>query len=218
MKLMKEMGVNFIRLGHYQQSNIILRLCDELGILVWEEIPWCRGGLGGETYKIQARRMLTNMITQHHNHPSVILWGLGNENDWPNDFPTFEQSQIRAFMKELNDLAHRLDPSRVTSIRRCDFCKDIVDVYSPSIWAGWYRGKFTDYKSVSEKEMKQVKHFLHVEWGGDSHARRHAEDPFKSLGGIPAGVGADERAGDFSLSWEEMPVLPETETGRNHTS
>ena len=43
MKLMKEMGVNFIRLGHYQQSNIILRLCDELGILVWEEIPWCRG-------------------------------------------------------------------------------------------------------------------------------------------------------------------------------
>lgn len=199
MKLMKEMGVNFIRLGHYQQSNIILRLCDELGILVWEEIPWCRGGLGGETYKIQARRMLTNMITQHHNHPSVILWGLGNENDWPNDFPTFEQSQIRAFMKELSDLAHRLDPSRVTSIRRCDFCKDIVDVYSPSIWAGWYRGKFTDYKSVSEKEMKQVKHFLHVEWGGDSHARRHAEDPFKSLGGIPAGVGADERAGDFSL-------------------
>ena len=39
MKLMKEMGVNFIRLGHYQQSEIILNLCDELGILVWEEIP-----------------------------------------------------------------------------------------------------------------------------------------------------------------------------------
>ena len=200
MKLMKEMGVNFIRLGHYQQSEIILRLCDELGILVWEEIPWCRGGLGGESYKEQARRMLTNMIEQHRNHPSVILWGLGNENDWPNDFPTFEQSQIRAFMKELNDLAHRLDPSRVTCIRRCDFCKDIVDVYSPSIWAGWYRGQFTDYKSTSEKEMKRVKHFLHVEWGGDSHARRHSEDPFKALGGIPVGAGADERAGDFALT------------------
>ena len=39
MKLIKEMGVNFIRLGHYQQSDIILRLCDQLGILVWEEIP-----------------------------------------------------------------------------------------------------------------------------------------------------------------------------------
>ena len=77
MKLMKEMGVNFIRLGHYQQSDIILRLCDKLGILVWEEIPWCRGGLGGETYKAQARRMLTNMINQHHNHPSRHPLGIG---------------------------------------------------------------------------------------------------------------------------------------------
>ncbi len=45
MIMMKEMGVNFIRLGHYQQSRIILNLCDSLGIVVWEEIPWCRGGL-----------------------------------------------------------------------------------------------------------------------------------------------------------------------------
>ena len=178
MKLIKEMGVNFIRLGHYQQSDIILRLCDQLGILVWEEIPWCRGGLGGPTYQEQARRMLTNMITQHHNHPSIILWGLGNENDWPNDFPTFEQSAIRAFMKELNDLAHSLDASRATSIRRCDFCSDIVDVYSPSIWAGWYGKDFRQYRNMSEREMKKVKHFLHVEWGGDSHAGRHTEPPF----------------------------------------
>ncbi len=51
MIMMKEMGVNFIRLGHYQQSRIILNLCDSLGILVWEEIPWCRGGLGGPVYQ-----------------------------------------------------------------------------------------------------------------------------------------------------------------------
>lgn len=51
MIMMKEMGVNFIRLGHYQQSRIILHLCDSLGILVWEEIPWCRGGLGGPVYQ-----------------------------------------------------------------------------------------------------------------------------------------------------------------------
>ena len=62
MKQIKAMGANFIRLGHYQQSEIILRLCDKLGLLVWEEIPWCRGGLGGEKYREQARRMLTNMI------------------------------------------------------------------------------------------------------------------------------------------------------------
>ncbi|RYZ29225.1 MAG: glycoside hydrolase family 2, partial [Chitinophagaceae bacterium] len=65
MIMMKEMGVNFIRLGHYQQSRTILDLCDSLGIVVWEEIPWCRGGLGGEVYREQGRRMLSNMIEQH---------------------------------------------------------------------------------------------------------------------------------------------------------
>lgn len=175
MKMMKEMGVNFIRLGHYQQSEIILNLCDELGILVWEEIPWCRGGVGNEEYRGQAKRMLTNMITQHYNHPSVIIWGLGNENDWPNDFPEFEQREIRSLMSELNTLSHHLDAGRKTAIRRCAFCSDIVDVYSPSIWAGWYRGVYTDYQKMSREEMEKVKHFLHVEWGGDSHAGRHAE-------------------------------------------
>jgi beta-galactosidase len=199
MILMKEMGVNFIRLGHYQQSRIILNLCDSLGIVVWEEIPWCRGGLGGDVYKDQARRMLANMIEQHFNHPSVIIWGLGNENDWPGDFSEFDKEKIRAFMKELNDLSHRLDPSRKTAIRRCDFCKDIVDVYSPSIWAGWYRGIYTEYKDVTKQEFDKVDHFLHVEWGGDSHAGRHSENPDKALQNVKATGAADERAGDASL-------------------
>lgn len=199
MQMMKDMGVNFIRLGHYQQSSIILNLCDELGILVWEEIPWCRGGLGGEVYKQRAREMLNNMIEQHYNHPSIIIWGLGNENDWPGDFPEFDKEKIRAFMKELNDLSHKLDSSRKTAIRRCDFCKDIVDVYSPSIWAGWYRGIYTEYKQVSEAEMQKVDHFLHVEWGGDSHAGRHSENPDKALQNMPPAGAADERAGDASL-------------------
>jgi beta-galactosidase len=199
MIMVKEMGANFIRLGHYQQSRIILDLCDSLGILVWEEIPWCRGGLGGSSYKDQARRMLTNMIEQHYNHPSVIIWGLGNENDWPGDFPGFDQQKIRTFMKELNDQAHQLDPSRKTAIRRCDFCKDIVDVYSPSIWAGWYRGIYTEYKKVTEEEFAKVPHFLHMEWGGDSHAGRHSENPDKALQQVHAAGAADERAGDASL-------------------
>ena len=175
MQLIKDLGANFIRLGHFQQSRTILDLCDELGLLVWEEIPWCRGGLGGERYKEQARRMLRNMIDQHRNHPSIIIWGLGNENDWPGDFEEFDKDKIRAFMIELNTLSHALDPSRKTAIRRCDFCKDVVDVYSPSIWAGWYQGPYTTYKDRTLAEMKKVDHFLHMEWGGDSHARRHSE-------------------------------------------
>jgi beta-galactosidase len=175
MRLIKDLGANFVRLGHFQQSRTILDLCDELGLLVWEEIPWCRGGLGGEQYKEQARRMLRNMIDQHRNHPSVIIWGLGNENDWPGDFEEFDKDKIRAFMTELNTLAHTLDPTRKTAIRRCDFCKDVVDVYSPSIWSGWYQGRYTEYKSRTLAEIKKVDHFLHMEWGGDSHARRHSE-------------------------------------------
>jgi beta-galactosidase len=175
MLQIKSMGANFIRLGHYQQSRTVLDLCDSLGLLVWEEIPWCRGGLGEDKYKEQARRMLTNMIGQHYNHPSVILWGLGNENDWPGDQPVLDKEKIRAFMKELHELSHSLDPSRKTAIRRCDFCRDIVDVYSPSIWMGWYKGSFTDYKKESKQEFDRSNSFLHVEWGGDSHAGRHSE-------------------------------------------
>ncbi len=199
LALMKDMGVNFIRLGHYQQSRRVLDLCDSLGILVWEEIPWCRGGLGGAVYREQAKRMLTNMIEQHYNHTSVIIWGLGNENDWPGDFPEFDQSAIRAFMKELDGLAHTLDSSRQTAIRRCDFCKDLVDVYSPSIWAGWYRGIYTEYKTISQQEAAKVNHFLHAEWGGDSHAGRHSEQPDAALQKINWGEGADEKNGDASL-------------------
>ncbi len=199
MIMIKDMGANFIRLGHYQQSSIVLDLCDSLGLLVWEEIPWCRGGLGGRLYQGQAKRMLTNMINQHYNHPAVIIWGLGNENDWPGDYPDFDKEAIRNFMSELNDLAHQLDPTRKTAIRRCDFCKDIVDVYSPSIWAGWYRGKFTEYKQVTKQEMEKVDHFLHMEWGASSHARRHSEDPDIGLENIRIGEGADERLGDAAL-------------------
>ena len=200
MKMIKSMGANFIRRGHYQQSRLVLEQCDRLGLLVWEEIPWCRGGLGGEVYREQARRALTNMITQHRNHPSVILWGLGNENDWPNDFPAFDREAIRSFIRELHELSHRLDDTRLTVIRRCDFAKEITDVYSPSIWAGWYRGLYTDYREAVLAGMQDVSRFIHAEWGGDSHARRHAENSYAGLSGIKSvDRQVDERAGDASF-------------------
>jgi beta-galactosidase len=199
MEMIKSMGANFVRLAHYQQSRLVLEHCDRLGLLVWEEIPWCRGGLGGKAYQEQARRMLTNMIEQHRNHPSVILWGLGNETDWPNDFPAFDREAIRGFTRELHDLAHQLDSTRLTALRRSDFCKEFVDVYSPSIWAGWYRGLYTDYKETAWAEMQAVPRFFHAEWGADSHAHRYSESTGEGLSGIKGGEGADERAGDASL-------------------
>jgi beta-galactosidase len=103
-------------------------------------------------------------------------------------------------MTELNSIAHQADPSRKTVIRRCEFASDIPDVYSPSIWAGWYRGKYTEYKSSTEKEVKKVNYFLHAEWGGDSEARRHSEDPDKGLANISTGTGTDERGLDYLLT------------------
>ena len=174
--LIKQMGANFIRLGHYPQSDYVLHLCDSLGLLVWEEIPWCRGGVGGSGYQQQAREQLETMISRHRHHPSIILWGLGNENDWPGDFSTvLDTVAVRRLMTELNAEAHQLDDSRMTVIRRCDFCADIVDVYSPSIWAGWYSRRFTDYAQMELQAIGRYPRFLHAEWGGDSHAGRHAE-------------------------------------------
>src|SRR5215469_12716791 len=162
MHLIKDMGANFIRLAHYQQSRRILDLCDRLGILVWEEIPWCRGGLG-------------------------------NENDWPTEYPEIDHQKIRAYLTELRDLSHQLDPSRMTTIRRCDFCRDIPDVYSPSIWAGWYSGTYPEYQKSLETQREHVKHLFHAEWGADSHAGRHSENPDKVLAAIATGHGTDER-------------------------
>ena len=146
MRLIREMGANFIRLAHYQQDRLVLDLCDELGLMVWEEVPWCRAGVGSEAFQQNAKDMLAHMIDQHYNHPSIILWGLGNEDDWPDEYPSVDQQAIRAFMTEMRDLAHRLDSSRMTAFRRCDFARDIPDVYSPSIWAGWYRGNYREYE------------------------------------------------------------------------
>jgi beta-galactosidase len=193
MQLMKDMGVNFIRLAHYQQSRRVLDLCDRLGILVWEEIPWCRAGVGDDVFQEMGRRTLRNMIGQHYNHPSVLLWGLGNEDDWPTEYPSIDQQAIRGYLSELNTLSHELDPSRFTSIRRCDFARDIPDVYSPSIWAGWYSGTYLEYQKSLETQRDRVNHMFHAEWGADSHAGRHSENPDKALAAIATGQGTDER-------------------------
>lgn len=204
MQMIRDMGANFIRLGHYQQDRLVLDLCDELGLMVWEEAPWCRAGIGGEAFQQHAHQMLTHMIEQHYNHPSIILWGLGNEDDWPTEYPSIDKEAIRTFMTGMRDLAHQLDHNRLTSFRRCDFARDIPDVYSPSIWAGWYRGDYHEYEQSLVSQSKLVKRFLHIEWGADSHAGRHSENPEAILHKVPTGTGTDERGLDYLKSGGEV--------------
>ncbi|MEL7144919.1 MAG: glycoside hydrolase family 2 TIM barrel-domain containing protein, partial [Bacteroidota bacterium] len=183
MELIKSMGANFVRLGHYPQDPEVYRACDDLGLLIWDEIPWCRGGVGNEAWKTNTKNMLVEMINQNYNHPSVILWSLGNEIDWLPDFPDGSNDEhIRAFLTELNELSHQMDPDRPTSIRKYYEGSDIVDVFSPSIWSGWYSGSYKNYEKVIRKYMKMYPHFVHMEYGGSSHFGRHTENPIDGDG------------------------------------
>lgn len=185
LKLIKSMGANFVRLAHYPQDPEVYKACDELGLLVWDELPWCRGGVGNEPWKENTKRLLKEMIEQNYNHPSIIIWSLGNEMYW---LPEFENGNnpdlINPFLKELNQIAHNLDPNRKTAIRKYYEGADIVDVFSPSIWSGWYSGSYKSYKKALDTYKKEYKHFIHAEYGGSSHVGRHSENPITGEGVI----------------------------------
>ncbi|WP_194765834.1 glycoside hydrolase family 2 protein [Tamlana sp. I1] len=187
MELIKEMGTNFVRLAHYPQDPEIYKACDELGLLVWDELPWCRGGLGNAAWKKNTKTMLKEIIEQNYNHPSVIIWSLGNEMYWLPDFEGGDNTEhMNAYLQELHDYAHQLDPSRKTGIRKYYEGADIVDVFSPSIWSGWYSGSYKSYQKAIDLYKAEYRHFLHAEYGGSSHLGRHTENPITGEGEIQA--------------------------------
>ncbi len=183
MKMIKGMGANFVRLAHYPQSPVVYRACDRLGILVWDELPWCRGGMGGEEWKKNTKRLLKEQISQNYNHPCIVIWSLGNELNWLPDFPGGDNpDSLDAFLRVLNNIAHTLDPSRLTAARKYEGAAEIVDVFSPSIWSGWYSGVYTNYQKAIEDAQKKYPHLLHVEYGGSSLLGRHTENPITGEG------------------------------------
>jgi len=189
MELIKGMGANFVRLGHYSQDPEIYKACNELGIIVWDELPWCRGGLGNDQWKTNTTQLLKEMIDQNYNHPSIVFWSLGNEIYWLPDFDNGDdRTEINSYLTELNDIAHEMDPIRLTSIRKYYEGADIIDVFSPSIWSGWYSGSYENYAKALDKYLDKYPHFLHMEYGGSSHFGRHTETPITGDGFInPSG-------------------------------
>lgn len=183
MESIKEMGANFVRLAHYPQDPEIYKACDELGLLVWDELPWCRGGVGDEEWQTNTKNMLREMINQNYNHPSIIIWSLGNEMNWLPDFVDGDNTEkMNTFLSELNDISHSMDPSRKTAVRKYYEGSDIVDVFSPSIWSGWYSGSYKSYQKAIDTYKKEYKHFIHAEYGGSSHVGRHSENPVTGEG------------------------------------
>ena len=101
--LRQELNCNFVRCSHYPQSEAFYDACDEMGLMVWEEMPgW--GYFGDSSWQAAAQRNLQDMIVRDRNHPSVIVWGA-----MPN-----ESGSHAAQYTAWNSLAHSLDDSRPT--------------------------------------------------------------------------------------------------------
>lgn len=183
MALIKEMGANFVRLGHYPQDPEVYRAADELGLVLWDELPWCRGGKGGSEWEKNTEYLLNTQIHQNYNHPSIAFWSLGNEMYWEEDFPGGGSDEnVKPYLQKLHNMAKSLDPTRMTTIRKYYPGADVVDAFSPSIWAGWYGGAYEQYEEAIDHAMKQYPAFLHMEYGGSSHVGRHTETPIGQSG------------------------------------
>lgn len=212
LEMIKEMGANFVRLAHYPQDPEVYRTADSLGLLVWDELPWDRGGLGGAKWQENTKRLLREQVRQNVNHPSIILWSLGNEVydlvEAPNSGDT---GALRAFLHELKAIVRETDATRPTSMRKFDAGADVVDVYSPSIWAGWYRGVYRGYEAAIADARRKFPRFFHMEYGADAHVGRHTDTPISGEGirvepGYEEAVGRPvaniAREGDWSESYQ----------------
>lgn len=212
MEMIKAMGANFVRLGHYPQDPEIYRACDELGLIIWDELPWCRGGVGDDAWMSNVKRLFSEQIQQNYNHPSVFFWSVGNEVYWLPDYPGGGDTMaINQAVTTLNDLAHSMDPGRLTAIRKYYEGAGLIDVFSPSIWSGWYAGVYKNYETALEKNRLLYPRFIHMEYGGSSHPGRHTETPITGDGTIDpddwteavnqAGVQNIAKTGDWTENY-----------------
>lgn len=167
---LKEIGCNAVRMSHNPQATCVYELCDELGILVkdeafdeWEYAKkkwitgWNKGkpGFQGSAsyFREWSKRDLADMIRRDRNHPSIIMWSIGNEVDYPNDpysHPVLDQSEIgqqhvRGYRKEqpraerLGDIAKEL----VTEAKKYDLSRPVT-----AALAGAVMSNETDYPAV----------------------------------------------------------------------
>ena len=133
----KEMGVNALRLAHYPQAHFMFEEADRQGYIVWEEIPFVGSYVNSEAFDDNLKLQLKELILQNYNHPSICFWGLFNEIHSGHDMVT----------SELNDIAHQLDPSRMT------VCANdvegsfnfITDAIAFNKYFGWYYNKVEDF-------------------------------------------------------------------------
>ncbi len=140
MDLICEVGATTIRLAHYQHDQYFYDLCDERGLVIWAEIPYISQHMpeGRENTVSQ----MTELVTQCYNHPSICFWGLSNEITMKGA----EDPDLIVNHRILNELVHRMDPIRLTTLAALSNCPmdatylTIPDVVSYNHYFGWYGG------------------------------------------------------------------------------
>lgn len=139
--LIRQMGANSIRTAHYPNDEIFLDLCDELGILVWEE-NHARGleedRMKHPLFEEQAEQVIREMIFYHYNHPCIFIWGILNE-------CASETLFGRSCYEKQFRLIREMDDSRPCTFASCkffgDICFDLPDVVSCNLYPRWYVDK-----------------------------------------------------------------------------
>lgn len=177
----QEMGCNFMRLAHYPHNEYIVRLADQKGILIWEEIPvyWTIDWQNPLTYQ-NAERQLAAMINRDKNRAAVIIWSMANET------PVSEARNT--FLKNLAQTARELDETRLISAaleqksskgnHDIRFIEDpfaeFVDILSFNVYIGWYDG-LPEKCSRLEWQLPDNKPVIISEFGGGAKFGYHAD-------------------------------------------
>lgn len=174
----KELGCNYIRLAHYTHSEKMLRLADEIGLLVWAEVPvyWTISWKNENTYA-NAENQLSTMINRDKNRASIAIWSVGNE--------TPISPERNNFMGKLIDKARSLDDTRLVaaaleverdgySVTVDDHLGDKLDLASFNEYGGWY---WSEPKELPKYkwEIKFNKPVVISEFGAEAVAGYHAD-------------------------------------------
>ena len=138
MALIKEIGANTIRLAHYQHDQYFYDLCDEVGMVVWAEIPYISEHMpNGRENTIS---QMKELIIQNYNHPCIVCWGVSNEIT----ISTKDKKDMLDNHRQLNDLCHETDKTRLTTLACYAMCgpfnrsAHITDMVSWNLYLGWY--------------------------------------------------------------------------------
>lgn len=180
MELLKEMGANTIRGAHYQHDQAWYDLADEYGLIMWAEIPYISNHMANDAANENTKEQMRELIIQNYNHPSIAVWGLSNEITIGG-----ETEDLIKNHRELNDLAHELDPTRKTvmaNVSMLPITSELVqlpDATSYNHYFGWYMGKLEDNDEWFDSFHAQYPDVAIgiSEFGADANPQYHAEKP-----------------------------------------